>query len=537
MRVALYARYSSDHQRQASIADQFRLCREYVTRQPGWTVQHEYADSAMSGASLLRPQFQALLQQALRGGYDVVLAESLDRFSRDQEDTAGLFKRLQFAGVRIVTVAEGDIGRLHIGLKGTMNAMYLDELADKTRRGMRGRVEDGKSGGGLCYGYRAVKVLDGQPRGDRTIDQAEAATVTRIFTMYASGDSVKAIAKQLNREKVPGPGGRVWGPSTIRGRAERGTGILNNELYRGRLVWNKLRYLKDPETGLRQARKNPPDAWIRTDVPALRLIDDELWQQVKVRQGETRSIVRAAGFQKLREPKYVFSGMTVCGSCGGGFTLSSHDHLVCFNARERGTCENTRTIKRQEIEARVLTALQEKLCEPKRFARICRAYIKTINTQMREHRAARAGAARERVAIEQQIRQIIEAVKAGFRTDAMRVELETLETQLQTIDRMLEIKPAPTLHPKMADAFRDRIIVLAKGLSQEGFRLEARRALRGIVESIVIPPGTAAIWLEGHVGALVGQPQTRMPHGRRVGIGYCGGPQLPIPTDRFRLVA
>ena len=113
----------------------------------------------MSGATLLRPGFQAMMARGARKEVDVVLAESLDRFSRDQEDTAGLFKRLTFAGVSIVTLAEGDITFLHIGLKGTMNAMFLKELADKTRRGLRGRVELGKAGGGVSFGYRIVRQL------------------------------------------------------------------------------------------------------------------------------------------------------------------------------------------------------------------------------------------------------------------------------------------------------------------------------------------------------------------------------------------
>src|SRR5258708_39270300 len=158
MKVAIYARYSSDNQREASIADQVRVCRQFAERQ-GWTAVHEYSDQAISGATLLRPGFQALMRDALRGDFDVVLAESLDRFSRDQEDTAGLFKRLTFLGVQIVTLGEGEITHLHVGFKGTMNALFLKDLADKTRRGLRGRVEAGKSGGGLCYGYRFVRSL------------------------------------------------------------------------------------------------------------------------------------------------------------------------------------------------------------------------------------------------------------------------------------------------------------------------------------------------------------------------------------------
>jgi site-specific DNA recombinase len=142
LKAAIYARYSSDNQRDASIADQLRVCREFAIRQ-GWTIVDDLTDHALSGATLLRPGFQAMMRDALNGRFEVVLAEALDRFSRDQEDTAGLFKRLTFAGVNIVTLAERHITHLHVGLKGTMNALFLKDLADKTRRGLRGRVELG----------------------------------------------------------------------------------------------------------------------------------------------------------------------------------------------------------------------------------------------------------------------------------------------------------------------------------------------------------------------------------------------------------
>lgn len=105
MKAAIFARYSSDNQREASIGDQLRLCRLFSERE-GWSVQGEYSDHAVSGATLLRPGFQALMRDALQRRVDVVLAESLDRFSRDQEDAAGLFKRLTFVGVRIVTLCQ-----------------------------------------------------------------------------------------------------------------------------------------------------------------------------------------------------------------------------------------------------------------------------------------------------------------------------------------------------------------------------------------------------------------------------------------------
>jgi DNA invertase Pin-like site-specific DNA recombinase len=134
-RVVLYARYSTDVQSVASVTDQFRICRDYADRER-WQVVETYHDAAISGASvILRPGVQALLQDAQRGRFDVVIAEALDRVSRDQADIATLFKHLRFAGIKIVTLAKGEVSELHVGLKGTMNALFLKDLAAKTHRG------------------------------------------------------------------------------------------------------------------------------------------------------------------------------------------------------------------------------------------------------------------------------------------------------------------------------------------------------------------------------------------------------------------
>ncbi|WP_285675050.1 recombinase family protein, partial [Paralimibaculum aggregatum] len=231
-RVALYARHSSDRQREASVEDQLRLCRERAAHE-GWQVVDSHSDRAVSGASLIRPGIQALMEGALAGRFDCVLAESLDRISRDQEHVAGLFKRLSFAGVRLVTLSEGEIDELHVGLKGTMAALYLKELAEKTRRGLRGRVEAGRSGGGISYGYDVLTDRDARGEceaGRRSINPGEARIVRRIFRDYAAGSSPKAIARRLNAEEIPGPRSELWRDTAIRGHRSRGTGILNNEL-------------------------------------------------------------------------------------------------------------------------------------------------------------------------------------------------------------------------------------------------------------------------------------------------------------------
>ena len=262
LRVAIYARYSSDNQRDASIEDQVRICKVRAERE-GWNVCQVFADHAISGASLNRPGYQKLLLAIRSGAIDIVLSESLDRISRDQEHIAGFYKQASFARTRIITLSEGEISELHIGLKGTMGALYLKDLAQKTHRGLEGRILAGRSVGGPAYGYRIIKRLgtDGEPeRGLREIDPETAAIVRRIFTEYAGGVSPRRIASDLNGDGVTGPGGGIWYHSSIRGRPKRVDGLLRNSLYVGRLIWNRHNTVKDPLTGERQrrGRKQPP---------------------------------------------------------------------------------------------------------------------------------------------------------------------------------------------------------------------------------------------------------------------------------------
>ncbi len=175
MRAVIYARYSSQNQRDASIEDQVRLCRRHVESR-GCSYLHAYTDRATSGASPFRAGYQKLLEDARAGEFDVVVSEALDRLSRDQEDVAGLYKRLSFSGIKIVTLAEGEVSELHVGLKGTMNALYLKDLAQKTRRGLEGRVRQGKSSSS------AVSVAAGSQRSVRITTAARARGIAAFAT-------------------------------------------------------------------------------------------------------------------------------------------------------------------------------------------------------------------------------------------------------------------------------------------------------------------------------------------------------------------
>ena len=164
--AAIYARYSSDLQREASIEDQIRLCKERAKRE-GWRVVNCYTDHAISGASLISARHaDALAGRAGAASSTSSSPKPSTGCRATRRISPRIYKRSRFAGVRIVTLSEGEINELHIGLKGTMDALFLKDLADKTRRGLRGRVEAGKSGGGNSYGYDVVRRLDAGRRAD-----------------------------------------------------------------------------------------------------------------------------------------------------------------------------------------------------------------------------------------------------------------------------------------------------------------------------------------------------------------------------------
>ena len=506
LRCALYARYSSDQQRAASIEDQFRVCRERAERE-GWKVVGCYKDSAISGDSvILRPGVQALLEDARRGAFEIVVAEALDRVSRDQADVATLYKHLRFAGVMIFTLSagEGEINELHVGLKGTMNALFLKDLAAKTRRGLRGRVEAGKSGGGICYGYDVVKLHDAageRIRGEREIDEAEAEIVRRIFREFAQGTSPRAIARRLNEDGIPGPKGKLWTDSVLRGHAKRGTGLLNNELYIGRLVWNRQRFLKNPDTGKRVARLNPPEEWIVAEVPELRILDDELWQAAKARQGEISekyataiAATRAAQANYLNNthrPRYLLSGLLECGVCGGSYAKRGQDRYACSNYIMSGSCSNSRTVRRVEIEERVMAGLREKLMAPEAAAEAMQAYAEETNRLNRERRASGATDRKELADIGKKIATMVAVIEDGGYARGMMDRMRELEARQDEIAERLSAVPAdlPDIHPNIAIVYRRKVERLAEALADPRDRDEAADAIRGLIERIVLTPG------------------------------------------------
>jgi site-specific DNA recombinase len=402
--------------------------------------------------------------------------------------------------------------------------MFLKDLAQKTRRGLEGRVRQGKSGGGLSYGYDVVRKFDAAGeavRGERRINAAEATIIRRIFDEFAVGRSPRAIAQTLNKEGIPGPSGRSWGASTIYGNWQRGTGILNNELYVGRLVWNRQQFIKDPTSGRRQARPNPDTKWIIEEVPHLRIIDDHFWNRVKGRQRGSRSRVMTKDngirSERARRPNYLLSGLLKCGVCSGGFSKISEFHYGCSTARNKGTCDNRLTVRRDELEAKVLDGLRDQLMHPELVATFIDEFRREVNRQRAEQDGRRDQAARQVEKTEREIRRVIEAIKAGVPGTAVKDEMATLEARRIELQTQLEAAPPPMprLHPNLAELYRQKVMNLAEALNDEQTRLEAAECIRELIVEIRLVPqrGKLRVELYGELAALInlanGHPRSK----------------------------
>lgn len=473
---AIYARYSSDKQSPASIEDQVRTCREDARRE-GWRVldDHTYSDEAVSGATDDRPALKRLLELATsrERPFGVILMDDTSRLSRDLEHSLGICKRLKFAGVRVVFVAQGidtDSKQFKVLLAthGIVDSLYLDELADKVRRGMEGLALRSLHTGGRCFGYRNVPIEDprrldsyGRPLiiGVRlVVDEAQAAIIRRICTLYASGYSLKRITKLLNAERVPSPRpqkGRLsqsWCPSSLRT-------ILHNDRYRGVVNYGKTRKERSPETGKRVYRRRPESEWVKAAIPEQRIVSEKLWRQVQNRMEQVKRLYgfddpgRKAGLLRSRAAgsQYLFSGLLKC-VCGANITIvagrgrnhASASYGCPMNAlRGESVCSNSLRVRRDVLERNLLAGLQEKVLREEvveyTLERFEQALVKALDNLGGELERMR----RRKGELEGEIGNLTEAIaKSGYKSPSVMARIAERERESSDItDGLLDARP------------------------------------------------------------------------------------------------
>ncbi len=520
MRAALYARYSTDQQRLASIEDQLRDCRAYAAR-VGATVISEHQDAATSGATMAgRPGLRALLAAAGAGLIDTVIAEHSDRLARSGADTWAIFEDLRAIGVSIHTVAAGEVTELHTGVAAISSAMLLAEGARKTRRGLEGVVRSGRSGGGITYGYRIRRELDGRGeliRGLREVDEEKAAVVVEIFRRYAAGEGPRAIAAALNTRQVPGPSGGPWNASTIAGNAARGNGVIHNALYIGQIVWGRQTFRKDRATGRRRSRLNDQAAVVTTTDEALRIVPADLWDKARARYAEASREGRPKGPGR---PKRLLSGLVRCSCCNGRMTLSGpKGALRCQTRVERGpaACSNGKTPGYAGVEARVLASIGEHLLHPQLIEAAVQGYHDRMAERRRGSIDRRATLAKELGEVSRGLERLIDQVVAGHldgKSVGERIRaLEARRDQLEAdIEAAKSAEGPVALHPGIAGQYRKLIEQLQPLLHSDDpadqiAKLEATEALRALVTAVWFTPlpvhGQYSLELEGDLAPLL----------------------------------
>ena len=509
MRAVIYARYSSDLQREASIEDQTRECTRLAERF-GYQIIGIFSDAAISGATDNRPGLQKLLATVKAGSADIVIAEALDRISRDQEHIARIFKQISFSQAKLQTITEGEISELHIGLKGTMNALFLKDLAEKIRRGQKGRAIAKRSPGGISYGYNVVKRFgeDGNPEaGIRSINPEQSTVIRTIFQKYAAGLSGRAIAKALNEARVPSPRGGLWNATTIIGNRGRRDGILWNETYLGKILYNRQKFLKDPFTGKRIPRINPQKDWIIVEAPELRIINDEEWHAVHDRLDTKKTLPLAM----RRSPKRLFSGLIHCSECGGPMTIIGEGRIGCSNHRERGCCSNNKKISIDRVENTVLNGVKAQLLQPELFQEFENAFYSKFEELSSNEIQSRNEDAKTLQSLTQQIGRIVDSIAAAGPLPSLTARLRELEIKKAEQERKKQKQftraDIPLPRKNLIDEYRARINNLQAHINADPeTKAKASFQLRTLIKRIEVHPlpekGHAKLKITSDISAL-----------------------------------
>lgn len=494
--AATYSRYSSDNQRETSIEDQERQQTARITAED-WSAGGRYSDRELSAATpmALRPGGRAMLDAAARGEFHILLIEALDRCWRDIVDQERTIRRLEMMGIRIIGVADGydtrhDDRELQRGVRGILNQQYLRDLAKKTHRGLTGQVLRGGHAGGLAYGYRsiargAVQALE--------VDVDQATWVHWIHERYgADGWSCQRIAAELNRLGVRTGRGGTWSVSALYGSPNKGSGVLNNEAYIGRYIWNRSAWVKDPDTGKRLRIARPESEWIVESRPDLRILDDATWQATRARMDGARLSGGSKG--KGARPRTLFGGLMVCAKCGGTMIAVSPHQYGCAQHKDRGpaVCAGT-YIRRSATDTILMGIVRRELLDPSAIVEMRERVAALLNSARRD---AAANDVRAKLAdTEREIERLVDAIAAVGHSDAIAARLRTAEVARDRLraQAVAAAAAAPSIDDLMA-RYKRQVVDLQTALQADTDR--ARAALRDYFGPIRIEETADGTWAE-----------------------------------------
>ncbi len=251
--------------------------------------------------------------------------------------------------------------------------------------------------------------------------------------------------------------------------------------------------------------------WIFHYVPELRIIEQDLWDRIKARQ-EAIKVERSTGkpnrLHERQRAKYLFSGLTRCACCGGGYSMISQSLVGCSTARNKGTCKNRLNIRRDGLEKRVLDGLKGHLMDPELFAIFCEEFTRRMNERRMGARAAIDAAHAEIPRIERDLERLVDRfLKEDKAADALHARMKQLEARKRELQVFLADaeEPPPVLHPSMAIVYRQRVAALYDALQHEASRAPAAEIIRSLVSEIILTPknGFLQVELRGDLAGIL----------------------------------
>lgn len=498
--AALYARYSSDIQNDRSIDDQFAICRTYAERE-GLNVvkEFEFCDRAKSSATMRgRAGLRQLLEAARADKFEVLIVECFDRLSRDTEDLPGIYKRLSFAEIELHSLNEGIADGMKIGFRGIMGAAFLKDLADKVRRHHVARAKEGHVMGMVTYGYRCVA---GKP-GEREKDPQTAPIVHRIFAEYASGVKPREIAKGLTRDKIPSPSGAdVWSHQTLLGGGGK-SGLLRNPNYVGTLVYNRQKNVRDPDGGM-TSRSNPERDHISTDVPHLRIIDQNLWDAAQANRTDRSLKMFGPGGIKRRQvvkrSDHLLSGMLRCGVCHEKmiFTSTSRgtQYVACAAWRNNSSCSHGKSYNIDLLQGIVAKHWREKLGDPRRHALAMKEARAEYAAQAKRDNADKEIVEAKIDRLTVHISRLADAIATGsIPIKEVMTSIEEKARERDGLNERLRLIKASNPYsnvrtmPHVADSYLEAVESVGTALNTNIITPDIIMAFRNLIDTIVVQP-------------------------------------------------
>ena len=449
MKVAIYARYSTDLQDKTSIDGQVANCEALAARE-SLRVVARYQDKGISGNDDNRPGYQQLLADLAAGKFVGIVCDETSRITRNQSELHRLVAELNFrdqfliSGDGIDTRSESS--ELLLAVKAAVDAMEGRKIGYRTYRSLRERHKAGHCAGGRIYGYSTEQ--DGDYRR-RVVDAEQATVAKEIFERYANGESAKTIVRDFNERGVPSPGSYWknvkrrsigWSHTTLLGSQTKASGILRNRIYKGVDTWNKRVGKKRPGTGKRIQKLRPESEWIGVLDESLRIVSDDLWDCVQARLRTARASTSPEN-KRGRPPRYLLTGLLICDSCGSHYIVRNGKDYGCSsqgNGRD-ALCDQRIMIKKGDVEQKLLNGIKEQLLDPE--------FSKAMAREIRRRAVSKPSNSttkKEFSKLDRQINDLAETICEVGRSDILTEKLRDLEERKEWLTSQVAARRTPS---------------------------------------------------------------------------------------------